>query len=181
MIGVSGNRSATGGRRTSPARDAAAAERRLDHLAWLLDDLVRIPGLRWRVGLDALIGLVPGVGDSITTALSLYVLAAAVRYRVPKVTVLRMALNLAIDYAIGSVPVVGDVFDAWWKANQRNVALLRRRSLASPVEAREGRVGDWLFVGLVGLVLVAVAVGAAVVSVYVLLAVGRGVLSLLGS
>ena len=180
MIGVNGN---PGARRRQGTRegDAAEAERRLDRLAWLLDDLFRIPGLRWRVGLDALIGLVPGIGDSITTALSLYVLAAAVRYRVPKITVLRMALNLAIDYAIGSVPVVGDVFDAWWKANQRNVTLLRRRATASPGEAREGRVGDWLFVGLVGLVLVAIAIGAAVVSLYVLAAAVRGVWAALGS
>jgi hypothetical protein len=180
MIGVHGDPGTTRRRRTR-ARDAAEAERRLDRLAWLLDDLFRIPGLRWRVGLDALIGLVPGIGDSITTALSLSLLAAAVRYRVPKITVLRMALNLAIDYAIGSVPVVGDVFDVWWKANQRNLALLRRRATASPGEVRESRVGDWLFVGLVGLVLVAVAIGAAVVSLYVLAAVVKGLWALLGS
>src|SRR5262245_44147592 len=118
MIGVHGDSTRTRGRRARRP-DPSESERRLDRLAWLLDDLFRIPGLRWRVGLDALIGLVPGIGDTITTALSLSLLAAAVRYRVPKITVLRMALNLAIDYAIGSVPVVGDVFDVWWKANQR--------------------------------------------------------------
>ena len=103
------------------------------------------------------------------------------RYRVPKVTVLRMALNLAIDYAVGAVPLVGDVFDVWWKANQRNLALLRRRATASPGGVRESRIGDWLFVGLVGLVLVAVAIGATVVSLYVLAAVVKGVWALLGS
>ena len=146
---------------------------RLDRLCWLLDDLFRIPGLRWRVGLDALIGLVPGIGDTLTTAASLYVLAAAVRYRVPRVTVLRMGLNLAIDYALGSLPIVGDVFDVWWKANQRNLALLRRRATASPGGTHEGSVGDWLFVGLVGFLLLAVAAGAAALSIYVLVTLAR--------
>jgi hypothetical protein len=180
MIGVHGEPKATRGRHTRPP-DQAESEQRLDRLAWLLDDLFRIPGLRWRVGLDALIGLVPGVGDTITTAVSIYVLTAAVQSRVPRVTVLRMALNLAIDYALGSVPVVGDLFDVWWKANQRNLALLRRRATVAPDAPREGRVSDWLFIGLVGLVLVAMAVGAAVVSFYVLAAVVRGVASVLGS
>jgi hypothetical protein len=179
MIGGHGDSGATRGRRTRQT-DEAETERRLDRLAWLLDDLFRIPGLRWRVGLDALIGLVPGIGDTITTAVSLYVLAAAVRSRVPRITVLRMALNLAIDHAVGAVPVVGDLFDVWWKANQRNVALLRRRATVSPGEAPERRGGDWLFVGLIGLVLVAIAVGAAVISFYVLAAVVRGLASGLG-
>src|SRR5688572_27738595 len=90
MIGVHGEPKATRGRHTRPP-DQAESEQRLDRLAWLLDDLFRIPGLRWRVGLDALIGLVPGVGDTITTAVSIYVLTAAVQSRVPRVTVLRMA------------------------------------------------------------------------------------------
>jgi hypothetical protein len=153
-------------------------DRRLDLLCWLLDDLFRIPGLGWRVGLDALIGLVPGIGDALTTAASLYVLAAAVRYRVPRVTVLRMGLNLVIDFALGLIPVVGDLFDAGWKANRRNLALLRRATV-SPAEAGTGRISDWLFVGLVGLLLLAVAAGAAVAGVYVLMIVGRGVSRLL--
>ncbi len=155
-------------------------DQRLDLLSWLLDDLFRIPGLGWRFGLDALIGLVPGIGDVVTTAASLYVLAAAVRYRVPKVTVLRMGLNLLIDFALGSLPVVGDVFDAWWKANSRNLALLRRSTTVSPAEVRRGSIGDWLFVGLVGLLLLTVAVGAAAVGIYVVTTVARGVWGLLG-
>jgi hypothetical protein len=158
----------------------AEIDQRLDLLSWLLDDLFRIPGLGWRFGLDALIGLVPGIGDVVTTAASLYVLAAAVRYRVPKVTVLRMGLNLLIDFALGSLPVVGDVFDAWWKANSRNLALLRRSTTVSPPEVRRGSIGDWLFVGLVGLLLLTVAVGAAAMGIYVVTTVARGVWGLLG-
>ena len=143
-------------------------EESLDKLGWVLDDLIRIPGLNWRIGLDALVGLIPGIGDTATTVASLYVLGSAVRYRVPKITLLRMGINLGIDYALGSLPVVGDVFDAWWKSNQKNIALLRQRATVSASEAREGRVSDWLFVGLIMVLLVLLAIGAAAVSIYLL-------------
>ena len=143
-------------------------EESLDKLGWVLDDLIRIPGLNWRIGLDALVGLIPGIGDTATTVASLYVLGSAVRYRVPKITLLRMGLNLGIDYALGSLPLVGDVFDAWWKSNQKNIALLRQRATVSASEAREGRVSDWLFVGLIMVLLVLLAIGAAAVSIYLL-------------
>ena len=143
-------------------------EESLDRLGWLLDDLFRIPVLGWRIGLDALVGLIPGVGDTATTVASLYVLGSAVRYRVPKVTLLRMGLNLGIDYALGSLPLVGDFFDAWWKSNQKNVELLRQRATVSASEAREGRISDWLFVGMIMVFLVLLAIGAALVSIYLL-------------
>ncbi|MGI8735457.1 MAG: DUF4112 domain-containing protein [Pyrinomonadaceae bacterium] len=156
-------------------------EESLDRLSWLLDDLFRIPGLGWRVGLDALVGLIPGVGDTATTVASLYVLGSAVRYRVPKVTLLRMGLNLGIDYALGSLPLVGDVFDAWWKSNQKNVALLRERATVSANEARQGRISDWLFVGFIMILLVALAAGAALISIYLLATLARSLASVLGS
>jgi len=143
-------------------------EQSLERLSWLMDDMFRIPVLGWRIGLDALVGLIPGVGDTATTLASLYILTSAVRYRVPKITLLRMGLNLGIDYALGSLPLVGDFFDAWWKSNQKNVELLRRRATVSASEAREGRISDWLFVGLIVLVLVGLAIGAAFVSFYFL-------------
>ena len=143
-------------------------ESSLERLSWIMDDLVRIPGLNWRFGLDALVGLIPGFGDTATSLVSFYILASAVRYQVPKITLMRMGLNLGIDYLVGSVPVVGDLFDAWWKSNQRNIALLNERATVSASEARAGKLSDWLFVGLLILVLIAMAVGAAVVSVYLL-------------
>ena len=79
-----------------------------------------------------------------------------------------MGLNLGIDYALGSLPFVGDVFDAWWKSNQKNIALLRERATVSAGEAREGRLSDWLFVGLIMVLLVLLAIGAAAVSIYLL-------------
>src|SRR2546423_10381613 len=134
-------------------------EESLDQISRWMDGLFRIPGVGWRFGLDALIGLIPGFGDTGTTLVSFYILAAAVRYRVPKITLLRMGLNIAIDYVVGSVPVVGDLADAWWKSNRKNVELLRKRATVSAEEARSGRGSDWIFVGglIVGLTVLAFA------------------------
>jgi len=134
-----------------------------------MDDLIRVPGLGWRFGLDAIVGLIPGFGDTATTLVSFYILASAVRYRVPKVTLLRMGMNIGIDYLVGSLPLVGDIFDAWWKSNQMNVELLSKRATVSASEARKGKLSDWLFVGLLILLLAGLAVGAAAVSVYLLI------------
>jgi hypothetical protein len=145
----------------------ANIDKSLERLGWLMDDLFRIPVLGWRVGLDALIGLVPGgIGDTTTSLVSFYILAAAVRYRVPKITVLRMALNIVLDYVFGSVPIVGDVFDAWFKSNQKNLDLLRKRAAVSAEEAREARMSDWLFVGGIMVGLAALAIASAAISLY---------------
>ena len=152
-----------------PARPAPAeVERSLDQLSRLMDGLFRVPGTGWRIGLDALVGLIPGVGDFATTPVSFYILAAGVRYRVPKVTLLRMASNIAVDYLLGSVPVVGDLFDAAWKSNQMNVELLRRRAAVSPEEATQGRAGDWLFLAFIVLGLLLLLVGSVAFSLWLL-------------
>jgi uncharacterized protein DUF4112 len=155
----------------APISRQVEIEQSLERLSWLMDDMFRIPVIGWRIGLDALLGLIPGVGDTATTLASLYILTSAVRYRVPKITLLRMGFNLGIDYALGSLPLVGDFFDAWWKSNQKNVDLMRRRATVSANEARKGRVSDWLFVGLIILSLVALAIGAAFVSFYLLVSI----------
>jgi len=140
----------------------------VERLGWLMDDLFRIPVLGWRFGLDAVIGLIPGIGDTGTALVSFYILAAAVRHRVPKITLLRMGLNIGIDYVLGSLPVVGDIADAWWKSNQMNVALLRKRATVSAEEARAGRMSDWIFVGGIIVGLIALGLASAVVSIYLL-------------
>src|ERR1044072_3942919 len=140
----------------------------LERLSWLMDDLFRVPVLGWRFGLDALIGLIPGLGDTTTSLVSFYILANAVRYRVPKITLLRMGLNIAIDYVVGSLPIVGDLADAWWKSNHMNVDLLRKRATVSVDEARSARMSDWIFVGGIIVGLTALALASAVVSVYLL-------------
>jgi hypothetical protein len=133
-----------------------------------MDDVFRVPVLGWRFGLDALLGLIPGLGDTSTSLVSFYILAAAVRYRVSKITLLRMGLNIAFDYVIGSLPLVGDVADAWWKSNRMNLELLRKRATVSAAEAKSGRASDWLFVGGIILVLIALALGSFALSIYLL-------------
>ena len=161
----------------SPALDQRGRSVKIDdsleRLAWLMDDLIRIPGLNWRFGLDALVGLIPGFGDTATSLASFYILASAVRYRVPKITMLRMGLNIGIDYVVGSLPLVGDLFDAWWKSNQKNIALLQKRATVSAEEARSGKLSDWLFVGVIILLLAGLALAAAALSVYLMVVILR--------
>src|SRR6266550_646876 len=154
-----------------PSRRSVKVDESLERLSWLMDDLIRIPGINWRFGLDALVGLIPGFGDTATSLVSFYILVSAVRYRVPKVTLLRMGLNIAIDYLVGSFPLVGDLFDAWWKSNQMNIALVRKRATVSADEARSGKLSDWFFVGVIILLLASLALAAAAVSVYLFVVV----------
>lgn len=100
--------------------------RDLDRLAALLDTRFSIPGTRIRFGVDSLIGLVPGIGDVLVSLPALYIIVRAQRMGVPNTLLLRMAANLGIDLAVGAVPVLGDVFDVAFKANRRNVNLLKR-------------------------------------------------------
>ncbi len=97
---------------------------RLRRFAWLLDELIRIPGTQQRIGLDALIGLVPGVGDTIGALLSTYIILEAARRGASVWTVTRMLANVGVETVIGAVPLLGDVFDVVFKANRRNVELL---------------------------------------------------------
>lgn len=135
-------------------------EKGLDNLAFYLDGLFRIPGTDWRFGLDALIGLIPNVGDTLTSFASFYILFAGVRYGVPKITLLRMALNIGIDYLVGSIPFIGDAFDFFWKSNQRNMDLIRARATGKG----QGTTSDYIFIfGLIGL-LVLLLVGSIIAS-----------------
>lgn len=97
---------------------------RLRRLAWLLDSSMRIPGTRWTVGIDALIGLVPVLGDAAGVILSSYILFEAARMGASRGVLARMVLNIAIEGLVGSIPLLGDLFDAGFKANQRNIRLL---------------------------------------------------------
>ena len=107
-------------------RPRSRAERiaRMDALARLLDTAFVVPGTRIRFGMDGLIGLVPGIGDAVTTALSLFIVYEAHQLGAPRHMLVRMLGNVALDGVVGSVPVAGDVFDVMWKANRRNMRLL---------------------------------------------------------
>jgi hypothetical protein len=99
---------------------------RARRVATLLDDAVTIPVVNVKVGLDSLVGVLPVSGDVAAAVCSLYIVFEAVRNGVPRSVVARMLVNVAVDVAVGSVPVVGDVFDVFWKANRRNVILFER-------------------------------------------------------
>ncbi|WP_281016152.1 MULTISPECIES: DUF4112 domain-containing protein [unclassified Minwuia] len=107
------------------ARDRDRDFERLDRLATLLDNSIRIPGTRIHIGLDGLIGLVPGIGDSLMLLASLYVVLRARMLGAPMSIILQMLVNVALDFVVGSVPVLGDIFDIAFKANIRNIDLLR--------------------------------------------------------
>jgi hypothetical protein len=125
----------------------------LQRLVALFDSAFRVPGTRIRFGIDPIIGLIPGLGDMASPAIAVLIIWQATRLRVPKVVLARMVLNALIDAGVGTIPVVGDLFDFGWKSNDWNLALLDRH-------ARPGRppsAADWLFVGLCALVLFSLA------------------------
>jgi hypothetical protein len=140
----------------------------LERLAFWLDDAIAIPFTRFRIGLDPIIGLIPGLGDAIGAILSLAIVGAAVRHGVPKRVVLRMVFNVALDYWVGILPGIGDIADALVKSNRWNLALLREHIGGTRV--REPISRRWVFAVLgvlallivAGLVLTILAIGALV-------------------
>ncbi len=135
-------------------------EEGLDNLSHYLDGLFRVPGTGWRFGLDALIGLIPNVGDTITSFASFYILLAGVRYGVPKITLLRMAFNIGLDYVVGTIPFIGDAFDFVWKSNKQNMELIRTRAAGHG----EGKTSDYVFVFGLILLLIGILIGSIIVS-----------------
>ena len=108
---------------------------RVNSLAWLLDNSIRIPIINYRIGLDAVVGLVPGLGDIAGLLVSSYIVMQAMRLGAPKTILMRMVLNVAIEALVGLIPFLGDVFDATFKANARNVRLLNE-ALDQPTTSR---------------------------------------------
>ncbi len=133
-------------------------------LTRLLDNAARVPGTSFRVGLDPVLGLVPGLGDVAGAVLSGYVVILASRHGAPTTVLVRMLGNVVIDTVGGTIPVVGDLFDAGWKSNSRNLALLEQH-ISQPVSTkRASRAIVWLTVAALALLTVgAVAVAAFIV------------------
>lgn len=115
-------------RQTSSASRAQPLEpaelRRIKAIAYWLDERFRIPGTNIRIGLDGLAGFVPGIGDAATSVIALYLVAEAYRLGMPRRVIARMLSNVGLDFVLGSIPLLGDVFDVAFKANRRNVRLL---------------------------------------------------------
>ena len=147
--------------RQPPDRDTLDALRRW---AVLLDSAFRVPGTGIRFGLDAIVGLIPGIGDLSTPAFAVLILLQAVRMRLPIVVQARMVLNAAIDMVLGLVPVLGDLADIGWKANLRNLALLERH--ARPGVPPSGP--DYVFVTIAVVLLAIIALTPIVLIVWLL-------------
>jgi hypothetical protein len=132
--------------------DKQRLKKRLDRLAWYLDNSIQLPKLNVRVGIDPLVGLIPGIGDTIGAIMSSYILSEAARLGAPKSILLKMGFNIAVDALAGAVPIFGDLFDFGWKANQRNARILGDY-LDNPRETAAGsRLFAWVLVGsLIGL------------------------------
>jgi hypothetical protein len=136
-----------------PTADAALASNEdLNVVATWLDDRFVIPGTRIRFGLDAIIGLIPGIGDAIAAFASIFIVFSAWKRGVARVTLLRMVLNLAIEDTLGAIPVVGDMAHIAWKANRRNYKLLIRH-IEQP---HRHTWKDWLFLAALSAILMAI-------------------------
>ena len=167
-------------REATPSRAAvdAAAERarslaEVEALAWLLDDSIPIPGLGGRrIGLDALIGFLPGIGDLAGGALGLLVVWRGAQMGLPRIVVARMLLNTMLDLAIGAIPIAGDAFDLWFKASTRNIRLMRRH-LERPATSTRG---EWVSV----VAMVAAVIGVMLLVGWLVVSTISSVLSLFG-
>lgn len=156
---------------TREERKQIEIEDGLESLSKYLDDWVKIPVVGWRFGLDAVIGLIPNVGDTLTSFASFYILIAGVRYGVPKITLLRMAFNIGLDYAVGSIPFIGDAFDFFWKSNKQNMDLIRERGTGRGA----GTTGDYIFVFGIILLLIGILIGSILLSLFILGTVFKGI------
>jgi len=143
----------------TPRSDAHRARSlsEVEGLAWLLDNSIPVPGTGGRrFGIDAIIGLVPGIGDLASGALGLLVVWRGSRMGLPRVVVGRMLLNTLLDIAIGAVPILGDAFDLWFKASTRNLNLMRRHLERPDTSTREDWTAVLLMVGVVVAVILAI-------------------------
>jgi hypothetical protein len=150
---------------TPPVGDVA----RVRSLARLLDSAIRIPGTDIRIGLDPILGLFPGFGDLAGAAASGYIVLTSARLGAPTPVLARMLLNVGTDAIIGSVPLLGDLFDVGWRANQRNATLLERH-LDNPGAARKGSVG---VIAGVGVAVVLLVIGIVTLATLVVRALAR--------
>lgn len=138
--------------------------KRMRQLSQLLDSAIVIPGTKQRIGIDPILGLIPGGGDTISAALSGYIIVEAARMGLPRRALMQMVTNILVDTVVGSVPVLGDIFDVVSKANLRNMQIVESHVSAPLVRTKPDR----LFIGLLitGLIIFALAVGLITVAIW---------------
>ena len=142
-------------------------------LAVVMDEFLRVPGTKLRFGLDPLIGLIPGLGDTASAVASAMTLIYAARCGLPKILLARMALNILTNEFVGIIPGIGDAFSFWFKSNSRNYELLQRFWKGGPPQRSRARKSDWIFVGAILAVLAIVVLAGIAVSVLVLRELGN--------
>jgi uncharacterized protein DUF4112 len=133
-------------------------------LALIMDEFLRLPGTKFRFGLDPILGLLPGVGDTASAIISALALLQAARFGLPKIILARMSLNILINELVGIIPGVGDAFSFWFKSNARNYRILQEHA-GGPGKARRS---DWFFVVAVLLLLFLIVCAGIIVSFFVL-------------
>jgi hypothetical protein len=134
---------------------------RLRRISRLLDNAIGIPGTKFRFGLDPILGLLPGGGDTVTGGLSAYIVVEAARMGLPREVLWQMVVNIILDSLAGTIPIVGDLFDLGWKANVRNIALLEKH-----LEVAESNKSDRLFIFGLILLLTFIILGFAAITVF---------------
>jgi len=150
-------------------RKRQALEPLFKWLAFIMDEFVRVPGTKFRFGLDPLLGLIPGIGDTSSALVSALALIQAVRVGIPKILLARMSLNILINEVVGIIPVVGDAFSFWFKSNARNYQIIKDHSIAPGISQRS----DWIFVIAVLVLLVGVVCLGLVISFLFLRAIAN--------
>jgi hypothetical protein len=136
----------------SRAERFGAAERRIGRVTHVLDELVGVPGTPIKVGLDPIIGLIPVAGDALAAVVGTWVIVEASRFGIPRIVLGRMIVNLLVDLGIGAIPLLGDVYDVFFRSNSRNLDLFRRHALDPDASTR----GEQAF--LAGLALLVIGV-----------------------
>jgi hypothetical protein len=153
------------------ALDRRPIDQHLERIGYVMDRAIRIPGTDIRFGLDPIIGLLfPAAGDVISTLLSAYIVLGSVRHGLPKAVLARMVFNVAVDYIVGTVPFLGDLFDFGWKANQKNLRLLEQHASGE----RRSYWSDWAWVFLLLGGLAIFIIGIITIVIYAFKSLGTG-------
>jgi len=134
--------------------------KRIERIARILDSVVTVPGTKVKIGLDPILGIIPGVGDAIASFMSAIILYEAASAGVPKRHLLRMLGNVVIDSLVGAIPVLGDIFDFAFRANERNLEIIRSIPAADLLTPRDPKAISTLIVGLLLIALVLISAGA---------------------